>query len=218
MLRPLGTLVGLVCAAAFVGSAESVEGQDRAWTPDDGWTWSVRRDDGAGGDPIRIETVGEGWTLTTGASSILYRGAERLSPPYRVEVDFEGTDPMRRNEGYGIVFGGHDLGGPGQTYSYVLIRQDGMMLVKRRAEEDTYVVENWTRVGPLRSWADRDTGAEVVRNRLALDVAGGRVRIEVNGTEVLDLPVGSMPVAGAVGLRVNHGLRIGVRGMTVSGG
>ena len=65
--------------------------------------------------------------MQTGASSILFRAEQRLTPPYRIEVEFEGTDPMRRNEGYGIVFGGSELDGAQQSYGYVLVRQDACL-------------------------------------------------------------------------------------------
>ncbi|MEM7414365.1 MAG: hypothetical protein AAF389_02645 [Gemmatimonadota bacterium] len=214
--RRLARIVGGLIVLAVL--ADPVVGQERVWTPGTDWTWSVRRDDGAGGDPIRIESDSGGWTLSTGASSILFRDGETLVPPYRIEVDFEGTDPMRRNEGYGIVFGGRDLGGPGQAYGYVLIRQDGMLLVKRRDGDETFVVEDWSRVESLRAWADRESGADTVRNRLAIVVGDDRVRVEVNGVEVVDVPTGAIPVDGMVGLRVNHGLRIGVTGVRMSGG
>src|SRR6266851_4294789 len=49
-----------------------------------------------------------------------------------VVATFTQTKAPRHPEGYGLLFGGRDLAGAAQRYTYFLVRGDGTFLVKRR--------------------------------------------------------------------------------------
>lgn len=172
--------------------------------------WTVRRDQGSRGDPPRVIADGESLAVKTGASTILYRPDTRAEGDYTLNLTFTQFDPGRRNEGYGIVLGGNALDGPAQTYTYLLIRQDGFALLKRRDGERTPIVRDWFEVPSLRTWASRDEGSDQISNAVGIDIHGGRITVRFNGVEALDAELPAAETSGLLGLRVNHGLDVRV--------
>ena len=190
------------------GSVDLTEAVDLSGLDPREWTIRVDRE-GAGDRPLVTATDG-GLRVLTGGATILYPSMEAVSGAYRLSLDVSLFDPSGRNEGYGIVFGGEALGDDDLRYGYFLMRQDGMVLVKRRAGEATAVVRDWVGAPALRSWAHRDTGSDRVTNTLTVEAGEEWVRFIANGEEVHRLARDEIDVGGRVGLRVNHGVHIEV--------
>jgi hypothetical protein len=52
-------------------------------------------------------------------------------------------------------------------------------------------------------------------NELAVAVDGGQLSFSCNGETVAEIPIGTLSTKGAVGLRVNHNLRVKIQGFRV---
>lgn len=203
-------LTALAMLLLWGGAAASLEGQELPRG------WEVRPDQGGhdhgGGAPegLLFETMAPGWHITTGPAVILWQPTAVAEGDFRVEMEVHLFDPGNRREAFGIFMGGSDLHGDGQRYSYILLREGGQYLVKKRDGAETPTLVGWTGHPAIRSWADRTDGGSTVLNHLVVEAAGDRVVVSVNGQEVATLDRNDLDTRGIVGMRVNHGLDLHV--------
>ena len=175
--------------------------------------WAVRPDEGGKITEVSLVSMAPGWHVVTATSGIMYRSQDQASGKYEVSTKihlFAGGGG--HEEAFGLFIGGKDLVGPGQRYSYFLIRGDGMFKIKRRnAASATDVTKDWTP-----SAAIVKVGAEgAVANELVVVVGKDKVSFRVNGKEVYAAPAASVDTDGIVGLRVNHNLSLHVESLGI---
>jgi len=163
---------------------------------------------------VAFVTMSPGWHLTTGPAAILYNPSNGASGEYRVETETFLFDPGSRNEAYGIFFGGKELTGAAQSYSYFMIRRSGEFLLKRRSGDEFSVVTDWTAHPAIITW-DGKGEAGTAKNIMAVEVGAERVRFFVNGQEVGSVARSAVDADGVVGLRVNHSLNLHVTRLDV---
>ena len=120
---------------------------------------------------------------------------------YRISASFTQTQPSNHPNAYGLIFGGSDLAGPNQRYSYFVIRENGEFLIKKRMGSETPTVVDWTAHDAINVF-------ERTTNRLTVEVGSDQVRFLVNGTEVSTQPRSDLDTNGITGLRVNHFLNV----------
>jgi hypothetical protein len=205
-MRAAITLLGL----ALAGSALSAQEQ-QLQRPGD---WKVRFDrPGQPDTAVYFVAMPPGWHITTGPAGILYNPATVARGEFRIKATVFLFDPgQRHREAYGVLFGGRDLDGVGQSYTYFLIRDSGEFLVKRRDGDSTSTVRNWTTSDAV----VRHPGGEGnVKNELIVEARADVVDFFVNGRKVVTVPRSELQVDGIVGLRVNHHLNLHVSELTV---
>ncbi len=169
------------------------------------WTSSERGVElRAAGDTLHIAN-----TAQDGAD-LWQEGAPPLHAPYAVRVTFHKLDG-RQHEGYGILFGARGLGTAGAQYSYVMIRGDGAVLVKKRDGASLPVVRDWHMVPAVR----QDDAHHSALNTLEVRVTAAQVIVMVNGGVVERVPAGELFTSGAAGLRVSHQMRLDAVGYTI---
>ena len=170
--------------------------------------WQMRTDDGATQPPagIMFMTMGTGFHVMSGPAAIYYRPDMTKSGAYQVQATFQQMEPAEHPEAYGLIVGGADLQGAAQKYTYFLVRQDGMFLVKRRAGANTPTVKDWTAHAAIKKTEKTSKGT----NTLAVAVGADKVRFLVNGTEVASAAANQVDTNGIVGLRINHSLNVHV--------
>lgn len=194
------------------GAMESAEEQTRP----QGWrvlTDQVEADT----SEIDFATMEPGFHVTTGPAAIFYHPDSTASAPFRAQVETHLFDPGDRNEAFGIFFGGSDLDGSYQAYTYFLVRKSGEYLVKRRMGESTETIEGWTAHPAVVGWDERDPDAESVRNVLAVDATADELIFSVNDEEVTRVPRSSqLAVDGIVGVRINHALDVHLGGLRIT--
>lgn len=214
------TRIALPSAIACLALGVFVPGvaaQHEETAPPEGWV--VRTDGGGhGGGDLSFVDMPPGWHITTGPSGILYDPDTTASGSFSVESEVFLFDPGRRNEAFGVFFGGQDLGGETQSYTYFLIRRDGSVLVKRRDGASTATLLDWTKNEAVVTWEERGDDSATARNVLGVTVGGGELAFRVNGEEVFRTSADGQHVDGVVGLRVNHGLNLHFSSLEVSGG
>lgn len=173
--------------------------------------WISRFDRGQEGAGMLV-AMPPGWHLNPGPSGIHYHPDRTASGNFRIASESFLFPDSRPREAYGVFFGGRDLDGPNQAYSYFLVRGDGSFLVKRRDGAETSTVVEWTShdaIVPLQSDGQ-------AKNTLAVEAGTDAVDFFINGTKVTSVPRDRLLVNGVVGLRVNHGLNIHVTNLTVT--
>lgn len=206
-----------ILAAGLMLWATTAAAQGGEWPAD----WTVRFDR-AGHSKADIEfvTMTPGWHVTTGPAAILYHPERTAEGAYRIRSTIFLFDPGERHaEAYGVFFGGRDLEGDGQAYSYFLIRDTGHFLVKNRTGNDTETIVGWTASDAIMKYPG---GGEQAKNSLAVECGPETVDFYINDTKVTSVPRSALYADGVVGLRINHRLdlhvsELEVEPMTASG-
>src|SRR2546427_12641795 len=159
--------------------------------------WRAHTDKNAPLANVKFVAMGSGYHTTLGPALILWRAADTASGSYHIVATFTQTKAPRHPEGYGLLFGGRDLAGAAQRYTYFLVRSDGTFLVKRRSGDSTsFVTSDWT-PSPTVVMAASSTGAAT--NELGVAVKGDSVRFLVNGNDVFVTKAANVDAAGVVG-------------------
>ncbi len=163
--------------------------------------WMARTDRGQDFDNIRFVEKGTGWDITVGPGVTLYRENDRATGNYRISATIEQLSSKGHGHGTGLIFGGKDMQGADQVYSYFLVRGDGSFIIKTRTGSSTTEIRGWTKNAAI-----NESEVANMTNEVAVSVADGNVIFTVNGTEVDRVPVADLYTDGIVGLRLNHNL------------
>jgi hypothetical protein len=183
--------------------------------------WHARTDGNRPLTNVKFDSMSVGHHVTLGPATIFWRDADNATGSYTVEAKFWQfpSDTHRdHREGYGLFFGGSALQAPGQRYTYFLIRDDGMFLVKRRMGDSTWAVTTgWTASDAV---TKRDTGAvettKPLENTLTIRVTPADATFLVNGKIVYKANGGDVDSKGIVGFRVNHNLNVHLGALAIT--
>ena len=167
--------------------------------------WQARLDSGrADVNDLAFRAMGGGFHVTTGPHAILWNPANTKSGTYTLSASFTQTKASSHPNSFGMFVGGQDLDGDGQAYTYVLIREDGQFLIKKRMGADTEDVSSgWAANSALNAI---DGGR--MQNTLSIEVGASNVRFLSNGTELASVPKAGLSVDGVAGLRFSHQLDV----------
>ncbi len=169
--------------------------------------WEARLD--RGGDAASVlsfMTMGSGVHATTASAgaAIFWQPSSMTKGSYTISASFTQAEASNHPNAYGLFFGGSDLAGANQRYSYFVIRQDGQFLIKKRMGSETPTVLDWTRHDAINELDAEGTST----NTLAVEVGSSQVRFLVNGTEVSTQMRSAVDTDGITGLRVTHFLNV----------
>jgi len=162
--------------------------------------------------PIKFMAMGSGFHFVNPQAAVYWNPSNTASGAYTLKGTFTLQKPSGHTNYYGLTFGGSDLEGARQKYTYFLVAQDGTFLVKKRDGEATSDV-----VRKTPSDAVKKPGADgKSTNALEVRVAANKIDYVVNGTVVNSMPKGDTKTDGVYGIRVNHLLEVTVDGFTLS--
>lgn len=169
--------------------------------------WEARLD--RGGDAASVlsfMTMGSGVHATTASAgaAIFWQPSSMTKGSYTISASFTQAEASNHPNAYGLFFGGSDLAGANQRYSYFVIRQDGQFLIKKRMGSETPTVVDWTGHDAIN---ELDAEGKST-NTLAVEVGSSQVRFLVNGTEVSTQMRSAVDTDGITGLRVTHFLNV----------
>jgi hypothetical protein len=165
--------------------------------------WTARPDDEGTADNIKFVVMEPGYHLTLGPATILYRKQDRVSGPFHAIAKFHQMKKLEHPEGYGLFFGGQELDGSNQSYTYFLVRSDGKFNVKRRnGEKLEQYTKGWVAHPAVKKVDAKGNATNVLEVDAKKD--SRRVSFKVNGTEVHSVPAQKMDLDGIVGIRANH--------------
>ena len=193
--------VAAVAALAIPIVLQAQEGGVQA----DGWQARLDRDGDISG-VLNFRTMGEGLHASTAGrgAAIFWRPADTHSGNYSISATFTQTEPSSHPNAYGLFFGGADLSGADQRYSYFVIRENAEYLLRKRMGSETPDVASWTAHDAIKP-LDADGRST---NTMTVEVGASQVRFLVNDMEVSSQPRSSFDTDGIVGLRVNHELDV----------
>jgi hypothetical protein len=181
-----------------------------------GWKMRIDRSTSAS-DPdapgtIKFVQAGSGFHATNPQAAVFFNPANTASGNYTLKGTFTLLKPSGHTNYYGLVFGGSDLEGAGQSYTYFLVAQDGTWLVKKREGEATSNV-----LPKAANDAVKKPGADdKSTNALEVRVGADKIDYVVNGTVVQSTPKSGVKTDGTYGIRVNHLLDVQVDGLAVT--
>lgn len=178
--------------------------------------WEARLDqDGDTSDVLSFMSMGEGVHAQTSGpgGAIFWEPSSMTDGAYTISASFTQAEPSGHPNAYGLLFGGSDLSGPNQQYSYFVIRQDGQFLIKKRMGSDTPDVVSWTEHDAINQ-LNAEGNSE---NTLSIEVGSSDVRFLVNGTEVATQPRAAVDTDGITGLRVTHLLNVHIADLQLGG-
>jgi hypothetical protein len=183
-----------------------------------GWKVRIDRstnasDPDAAGD-VKFVTSGSGFRATNPQAAVFWNPANTATGNYSVKGSFKLMKPSGHTNYYGLVFGGSQLEGPGQTYLYFLVGQNGSWLVKQREGDATKDVAPRT---PNDAVKKPDASGQST-NDLEVRVLADKIEYAVNGTTVHTTPKTGLTAKtdGIYGIRVNHQLEVQVDGFAMS--
>jgi len=173
--------------------------------------WHARTDGNRPLANVKFDSMSVGHHVTLGPAAIFWRDADNATGSYTVEAKFWQfpSDTHRdHREGYGLLIGGSALQAAGERYTYFLIRDDGMFLIKRRMGDSTWAVtQGWTASDAVAK-RDSATAANPLENTLTIRVTPANTTFLVNGKPVFTAKTNDVDASGIVGFRVNHNLNV----------
>ena len=180
--------------------------------------WKVRADRGTSAvDPdaagaIKFVTMGTGFHATNPQAAVYWNPSNTATGAYTLKGTFTLMKPSGHTNYYGLVFGGRDLDGAQQKYTYFVVAQDGTWLVKRRDGPATNDL-----AGRMPSEAVKKTDASgKSTNALEVRVGADKIDFAVNGVVVHSMPKAGVNTDGIYGIRINHLLEVHIDGFGVS--
>jgi hypothetical protein len=163
---------------------------------------------------VKFEAIAGGFHTANPQAAVFWHPSNTAAGSYTLKGTFTQNARSSHTNYLGLVFGGKDLAGANQTYTYFLVApQNGTWLVKQRTGEDTKNV-----LPPMANAAIvRLDASGKAANTLEVRVQPDKVDYVVNGTVVGSSPKGTVPVDGNWGLRINHALPdVSVTALSVS--
>jgi 3-keto-disaccharide hydrolase len=177
----------------------------------EGWKMRVDRSQSAQ-DPddrpdLTFVSKGKGLHVKGGPAGTFWDARNNAAGNYTLKATFNLNQPSSHTNYYGLIFGGSQLDGATQTYTYFVVAQDGSYLIRHRAGNDVRDVMP----APNQAVKQPD-GSGRSSNTLEVRVAGDKVSYVVNGAVVHTVAKNSVTTDGIVGFRVNHQLDVAVEG------
>lgn len=207
MKRHLSTVALMLVAAASLA----------AQTAPAGWKQRIDRSTNAS-DPdaagtVKFVTMGTGYHATNPQAAVYWNPATKAAGAYTLKGTFVLQKPSGHTNYYGLVFGGDQLDGAAQSYTYFLVAQDGTWLVKRRDGDATKDVA----AKAANDAVKKPDASGKSTNALEVRVQADKIDYVVNGTVVGSSPKAAVArTDGIVGIRVNHQLEVHVDGFAVT--
>ena len=197
-------LIAVAVAVTAISVPLALQAQQGGVTAD-GWEARLDRD-GDAASVLNFMAMGSGVHATTAGrgAAIFWQPASMTKGNYTISASFTQAEPSNHPNAYGLFFGGSDLDGPNQRYSYFVIREGGQFMIRKRMGAEVPIVVDWSSHDAIN---ELDTEGRAT-NTLAVEVGDSQVRFLVNDTEVSTQPLSGVDTAGITGLRVNHFLNV----------
>ncbi|MFY9341532.1 MAG: hypothetical protein WAT39_03520 [Planctomycetota bacterium] len=155
--------------------------------------------------PGRITPLpSDGVEVQAGPNATLWRRDAGVTGAYRLAARVTQRNTGPHAHGAGLVFGGRDVDGENQSYTYFLVTGDGTFLVKTRDATSTAILVSWSQHAAIHT----ENADATATNDLAVEVGPTTTRFLVNDKEVHRAPTATLKTDGLYGCRLVHDLRV----------
>ena len=198
MKRYLAVAVATTLIAA--AAAATVAAQAPGWKQRIDASTSATDPDPAG--QVKFMAMAGGFHTSNPQAATYWNPKNMAAGNYTLKATFAQNARSSHTNYLGLLFGGKDLEGANQTYTYFLVApQNGTWLVKQRIGEQTKDISR----GKHASIVQLDAGGKAT-NTLEVRVTADKVDYVVNGMVVGSSPKTAVTTDGIYGFRVNHAL------------
>lgn len=182
-----------------------------------GWKQRIDRSTSATDpDPageVKFMAMGGGFHTANPSAAIFWNPKNVANGNYTLKATFAQNQRSSHPNYLGLLFGGKDLDGAAQSYTYFTVAQNGTWLVKQRNGEATKDIVARA-ANPAVVQLDASGKAT---NTLEVRVLADKIDYVVNGTVVGSSPKTGVPTDGIYGFRINHALpEVMITGLSLS--
>ena len=169
--------------------------------------WKQRIDastDASDPDPagdVKFVSMGGGFHTANPKAAIFWNPSNTVAGTYTLKATFAQNARSSHPNYLGLIFGGKDLAGAAQSYTYFTVAQNGMFLIKQRTGDQTKDVHRGAHDSVVKISADNKAS-----NTLEVRVGSDKIDYVVNGAVVHSTPKAGVTTDGIYGMRVNHAL------------
>jgi hypothetical protein len=165
---------------------------------------------------LKVMAMGKGFHVVGGPAGTFWDPKNAVTGNYTVRATFNLQQPSNHTNYYGLIFGGADLEGANQAYTYFIVAQNGQFQIRTRTGDKVASVHPAGRGGVANDAVQRPGANGQSRNTLEVRVMGDTVSYVINDMVVHTTPKSAVKTDGLVGVRVNHMLNVHVDGFTVT--
>ena len=199
----------LVLAAAVAIAGVTVSAQSQL-TSAAGWKQRIDASTEASDpDPageVKFTAVAGGFQTANPKAAVFYHPSNTATGNYTLKGTFTQNARSSHPNFIGFVFGGKDLSGPTESYTYFLVApQNGSFLVKQRLSAANNATKDVVPRAQSPAIVQLDASGKAA-NTLEVRVLADKVDYVVNGTVVGSTPRAAITTDGIWGMRVNHAL------------
>ena len=182
-----------------------------------GWKQRIDRSTSATDpDPageVKFMAMGGGFHTANPSAAIFWNPKNVANGNYTLKATFAQNQRSSHPNYLGLLFGGKDLDGPAQSYTYFTVAQNGTWLVKQRNGE---AIKDIVARAANPAVVQLDASGKAT-NTLEVRVLADKIDYVVNGTVVGSSPKTGVPTDGIYGFRINHALpEVMITGLSVS--
>ena len=172
-----------------------------------GWKQRVDRSTSASDpDPageVKFMAMAGGFHTVNPSAAIFWNPKNTVTGTYTLKATFAQNQRSSHPNFLGLIFGGKDLDGPNQSYTYFLVApQAGTWIIKQMVGAQAKDV---VPRGKSPAVVQLDAAGKAT-NTLEVRVAADKVDYVVNGTVVTSTPKSAVTTDGIYGFRVNHAM------------
>jgi hypothetical protein len=188
--------ITLIAASATVAAQTSAAG----------WKQRIDRSTNASDpDPagdVKFMAMAGGFHTANPQAAVFWNPKNTATGNYTLKATFAQNQRSSHTNYLGLLFGGKDLEGANQTYTYFTVAQNGTWLVKQRTGE---AIKDIVPRAKSDAIMQLDANGKAT-NTLEVRVTADKVDYVVNGTVVGSSPRTAVTTDGIYGFRINHAL------------
>jgi hypothetical protein len=201
MKRYLTPAVAVITLAVATLNAQSTLTSAAGWKQRIDASTEASDPDPAG--DVKFTTAPGGFHTVNNKAAVFWHPSNTATGTYTLKGTFSQNARSSHVNFIGFIFGGKDLAGAMQSYTYFLVApQDGTWLVKQRNGNDTKTL---LPKAPNAAIVKLDANGKA-SNTLEVRVAADKIDYVVNGMVVGSSAKTGITTDGIWGLRVNHAL------------
>lgn len=193
--------LAVALAITVIAAAATVAAQAPGWKQRIDRSTSASDPDPAG--EVKFMAMGGGFHAVNPSAATYWNPKNTTTGNYTLKATFAQNARSSHPNYLGLLFGGKDLDGPNQSYTYFLVApQNGTWILKQRTGEQTKDV---LPRGKNAAVVQLDASGKAT-NTLEVRVTADKVDYVVNGTVVGSTPKTAVTTDGIYGFRVNHAM------------